>query len=252
MPSENAIVSRSASALTPMEMIDRALTSGASVETLDKLMALQERWEANQARKAFDQAIAAARAQIPPIIKNREVDFTTGKGRTNYAYEDFAAIARTVDPILSQHGLSYRFRTAQEGPNITVTCILSHSGGYSETTSLTAGRDESGNKNSIQAVGSTATYLQRYTLKASLGLSVSHDDDAAAAAPEPAFDLSPWRERIVASFGNPSALRAVAADLKKAGSSIPPTALATLRKDWGEAMRQTEEKLAAKESTNAA
>ena len=47
-------------AATPMDMIDRAVSSGASVEALEKLMVLQERWEANQGRKAFNQAIAAA------------------------------------------------------------------------------------------------------------------------------------------------------------------------------------------------
>ena len=83
-------------------MIDRAVSSGASVEALEKLMVLQERWEANQGRKAFNQAIAAAKAEIPPIIKNKTVDYTSQKGRTHYLYEDLAEIAKTVDPIPRQ------------------------------------------------------------------------------------------------------------------------------------------------------
>lgn len=163
--------------LTPMDMIDRAISSGASMEALEKLMALQERWEANQGRKAFDKAIAEAKAEIPPIFKNRQVDFTSAKGRTNYRHEDLAQIAATVDPILSAYGLSYRFRTAQDGQIVTVTCILSHRDGYSEETTLSSAADQSGNKNHIQAVGSAATYLQRYTLKMALGLAASNDDD---------------------------------------------------------------------------
>lgn len=177
-------------AMTPMEMLDRAVAQGASVETLEKLMALNERWEAAQARKAFDEAMAAAKAEIPVITKNREVDFTSQKGRTNYRHEDLAGIARVVDPILTSHGLSYRFRTSSL-PNepVTVTCIVSHRLGHSEENSLSAGRDETGNKNSIQAVGSTITYLQRYTLKAALGLAASADDDAKAAGdPSPVND----------------------------------------------------------------
>ena len=58
-------------AVTPMDMIDRAISSGANVETLEKLLALQERWEANQGRKAFDHAIAAAKAKLPAIVKNQ-------------------------------------------------------------------------------------------------------------------------------------------------------------------------------------
>ncbi len=167
--------------MTPMDMLNKAVSQGANIEVLEKLMGLQERWEANQARKAFDEAMAAAKAEIPTISKNREVDFTSTKGRTNYRHEDLAEIARTVDPILSRHGLSYRFRvTSNVNEPVSVTCILSHRAGHSEETTLSAGRDESGNKNSIQAIGSAITYLQRYTLKAALGLAAASDDDGSA------------------------------------------------------------------------
>lgn len=174
-------VEAASSAMTPMDMLNRAVTQGANIEVLEKLMALQERWEAGQARKAFDEAMASAKADIPTIAKNREVDFHSSKGRTNYRHEDLAEIARTVDPILSRNGLSYRFRvTSNVSEPVTVTCIISHRAGHSEETTLSAGRDESGNKNSIQAVGSAITYLQRYTLKAALGLAAASDDDGAA------------------------------------------------------------------------
>lgn len=170
------------SVLTPMELLDRAFANNAAPETLERLMALHERWEKNQARKAFDEAMAAAKSEIPTIIKNREVDFTSPKGRTNYRHEDLAEIARTVDPILSKHGLSYRYRvTSNINEPVTVTCILAHRDGHSEETTLSAGRDDSGNKNGIQGVGSTITYLQRYTLKAALGLAASNDDDGNSA-----------------------------------------------------------------------
>lgn len=163
---------------TPMEMLSHALQNGATPEMLKSLLDLQERWERNQGRRAFDEAMAQAKAEIPVINKNREVDFTSPKGRTHYRHEDLAEIARVINPILGKHGLSYRFRTSSN-PNepVTVTCIVSHRQGYSEENTLSAGKDESGNKNSIQAVGSTLTYLQRMTLKAALGLAASDDDD---------------------------------------------------------------------------
>jgi len=173
-------------AVTPMAMLDRALSRGASVEVLEKLMALQERHDKNQARKAFDDAMASAKSEIPPIVKNRRVGFDSkkqGAARTDYKHEDLGEIARTVDPILAKYGLSYRWRTdAVPNQPITVTCIVSHRFGHSEENTLSAGRDDSGNKNSIQAIGSTITYLQRYTLKAALGLAASNDDDGAADA----------------------------------------------------------------------
>lgn len=169
----------------PVSLLERAIQSNASIEMLERLMALQERNDANQARKAFDAAMSAAKGEIPPIAKNRTVDFTSAKGRTNYRHEDLAEIARTVDPILKKHGLSYRFRTTSQ-PNepVCVTCIVSHRDGHSEENTLMAGRDDSGNKNSIQQVGSTITYLQRYTLKAALGLAASDDDDGKQADAE--------------------------------------------------------------------
>jgi hypothetical protein len=169
-------------AIIPIDLVHRAITSGADVVVLEKLMALQERWEANQARKAFDNAIAAAKAEIPEILKTRRVDFKSAKGHTQYSYEDLAEIAKTIAPALGKYGLSYRFRTASSSPDhIAVTCIISHRDGYSEETTLPGAPDASGNKNSIQAIGSAITYLQRYTLKAALGLAASNDDDGQGA-----------------------------------------------------------------------
>lgn len=165
-------------AATPMNMVNMAVAQGASIDVLEKLLALQERWEANQARKAFDAAMSAAKAKMPSIGKDRLVSFDGGKGKTEYRYEDLAGIAKVVGPVLAENGLSYRFRT-NSGPNlpVTVTCIITHRDGHSEENSLAAPSDATGNKNSIQAIGSTVTYLQRYTLKAALGLAASMDDD---------------------------------------------------------------------------
>lgn len=187
---EQAVVARMEaqplSVMTPMAMLEKAVTNNASLEVVEKLMTLQERWEANEGRKAFDNAMADAKAEIPVIMKNRVVDFTSQKGRTHYRHEDLAEIARTVSPILAKHGLSYRYRTTSNlNEPVTVTCIVSHRDGHFEENTLSAGRDDSGNKNSIQAVGSTLTYLQRMTLKAALGLAASDDDDGAVSDGKP-------------------------------------------------------------------
>lgn len=166
---------------TPMQMLALAVERGMDLETIKELRALQKDFEADEARKAFNQALADAKAEIPVILKNREVDFTSAKGRTNYRYEDLAEIARTIDPILSKHGLSYRFRTHSIVNGVEVTCVLFHRLGHSEENTLPAPRDESGNKNAIQALSSSITYLQRTTLKASIGLAASTDDDGRGA-----------------------------------------------------------------------
>lgn len=154
-------------------MLERALAAGADTEVLSRLMDLQDRHEKAAARRAFDAAMAAAKADIKPVAKNRT-------GNNSKGYADFAAYAAAIDQPLSRNGLSYRFRTTQ-GERITVTCIIAHVAGHFEETSLSGPADKTGSKNDIQAIGSTLTYLQRYTLVAALGLAASEDDDGRAA-----------------------------------------------------------------------
>lgn len=165
---------RALAAVTPMDMLDRAVQSGASLEMVEKLMSLQDRWEKGRAVKAFDEAIAKAKAEIKPVVRN-------ATGHNNKKYADFAAISGAIDPVLGRNGLSYRFETNQSDKAITTTCILFGHGHSIPAATLTAPADMTGNKNAIQAIGSTLTYLQRYSLMQALGLAATHDDDGKAA-----------------------------------------------------------------------
>lgn len=160
--------------VTPMSMIERAVERGADVAMIEKLMELQERNERNIGRRAFDQALAAAKAEFGPIMKSGKVSH--GQGKTAFEHETLADIENAIAAPMARYGLHYRFRTHQ-GDRITVTCVIAHKDGHSEEISLAGSPDTSGAKNSIQAVGSTVTYLQRYTLKAALGLAAAADDD---------------------------------------------------------------------------
>lgn len=162
---------------TPMDILNNAVMGGADVETLERLLAMQERWEANQARKAFDAAMADLRADLPEIIKSREVDFTSNKGRTRYKYEDLSIVTDALGPAMADHGLSFRWRTGTENNAVRVTCIIAHRDGHSEETTLSAAPDTTGNKNDIQSIGSSLAYLQRYTLKAAVGVAAAPDID---------------------------------------------------------------------------
>lgn len=160
-------------------MIERVVMDpDADLAKLESMLDMKERMEDRAARRAFDAAIASAKADIPTIEKTGEVDYTHNGKRTNFKHETLSGIAAVVDPILSANGLSYRFRSTQEDGNVVVTCIVAHREGYSEETTLRGSPDTSGSKNAYQAVGSAVTYLQRYTLKLALGLSAAADDDA--------------------------------------------------------------------------
>lgn len=163
--------SESAAILNVIERM--AVNPDIDPDRIERFIALKERIDANAAKKAFDAAVAIAKATIPAAEKNRT-------GHNSKRYADFYAYAKVVDPVLSELGLSYRFRPEQTDC-ITVTCVLSHKDGHSEQSTLSGPADTSGSKNAIQAIGSTLTYLQRYTLIAALGLAAAEDDDGAAA-----------------------------------------------------------------------
>jgi hypothetical protein len=172
-------------ALNPMAMIAQALDRGATPELIDKLFDWQDRLEKKSAIRDFDAAFAAAKGKFPKIVKDANVAFKAKNGGadTDYWHETLAGIAEAVNGPLAEHGLAYSWEPKQlDGGRIEVTCILSHIGGHSRRASLAGSPDASGNKNNLQAVASTVSYLERYTLKAILGIASSYDDDGQGGA----------------------------------------------------------------------
>jgi hypothetical protein len=162
----------------PQEMIALAIEKGADPAFLSRLLDVQERWEANVAKKAYVAAMSAFKQEAPSVMKKADrVDFKTDKGRTAYNYANLGSIVQEISAILGKHDLSASWETSQEGNIITVWCHVTHAAGHRESVKLAGPSDQSGNKNPIQAIGSTVTYLQRYTLLAALGLATGEDDD---------------------------------------------------------------------------
>lgn len=167
--------------MTPMEMISRAVANGADISTVEKLIALQERMEATEARKAYDAAMTEFKANPPNVMKNRHVSFETQKGKTEYNHATLDNVCDIIGPALAEHGISHRWETENLDQGIIkVTCILTHAMGHMTRTPLQSTPDASGGKNHIQALGSTVTYLQRYTLLAAAGIAVQGQDDDGA------------------------------------------------------------------------
>lgn len=160
---------------TPLQMLAVAVSKGTSTEQLERLMALQERWEANEARKAYNVAFAAFKAEGVKLTRNKQVTAGPLSGKS---YAELHAVVNAITEAMSRHGLSAAWKiTKDEKDWIEVTCTLRHVGGHCESVSLGGPPDSGGAKNAIQARASTVTYLERYTLKAITGLSEQDDDD---------------------------------------------------------------------------
>jgi hypothetical protein len=110
---------------------------------------------------------------------------TLTKGNTSYDYSTLGHLSTEIGKGLAPHGLSASWKIDQDD-KIKVTCIITHEMGHSESTSLSATADTTGSKNAIQSVGSTITYLQKYTLLSLTGLAaMGQDDDGHGASTKP-------------------------------------------------------------------
>lgn len=171
---QNAVAAPVAPADSPIAMAIAAMQSGMSPEQISAMMDLQDRYNATQAKKAHDAAFAAFKAEGVKIIKGRTVTDGPLKGKS---YAELHDIVNAVTEALSRHGLSTWWRLTKDDKDwLEVTCYLRHVGGHEESVSMGGPPDAGGAKNAIQARASAKTYLERYTLKAILGLSEESDD----------------------------------------------------------------------------
>ena len=109
----------------------------------------------------------------PEIIKNIKVSF----GNTKYSHAGLDQASDKIGAALSAVGLSHTWEVQQEGAKIKVTCILTHSRGHSERVSMEGSADTSGSKSQNQAIASTTSFFQRYTLLMAVGVAPKNVDD---------------------------------------------------------------------------
>lgn len=147
------------------------------VAKFEALLRMQREIIAEQARREFNQAMAAAQAEMMPVIR----DATNAHTQSRYARLE--TIDREMRPIYTRHGFGVRFGSepAPRAGDLRIVCTVSHSGGYSETLYLDAPPDASGtkgtaNKNPVQAVGSSVSYLRRYLLTMAFNIVLADDD----------------------------------------------------------------------------
>lgn len=158
---------------TPSALLQLAIQQNLDIEKLERLMQLQERYQASISRKEFLSAISNFQFQCPPLAKTKKVAF----GTTKYSYAPLGEIAATIKKSMSDNGLCHRWEIEDATDKIVCTCIISHTSGHFEKTTMSAAKDASGGKNEIQQRGSSITYLQRYTLIAALGISTADEDN---------------------------------------------------------------------------
>jgi hypothetical protein len=129
-------------------------------------------------------ALAKAQGVMRPALK-------TGKNPRFGAFADMSDCWQACREPLAANGIAVLQspETTAEG-NVSVTTRLIHTSGQWAETTLSAQPA----KHDAQSIGSTVTYLRRYTLAAMVGI-VADDDDGESASrrepPKPTQDRSP-------------------------------------------------------------
>lgn len=171
-----------------------AIEKGLQINELRAILDLQKEWESRVSLREFNEAIAKFQALVKPVSRSSAVKYQGKGGTVNFKFAGLSEILPAITPVLSECGLSVRWKNEDVNNQLKITCIVSHVGGHSESCSMMGEPDVSGGKNNIQAKGSTMTYLQRYTLNLLLAISTEEDNDGAGGAPvsKPKPNESQW------------------------------------------------------------
>ncbi len=174
---------------TPSTLIEQALAKGSDIDVMERLFTLQERWEANQAKKAFDKAMADFQGECPIIEKKTKVFDRDGK--LLYSYAKIESIVEQVGPFLTKSGLSYIFKPKEtKDGEVTTICIAKHVDGHSEESEMSIKKGQGTSiQSSSQAVGGDVTFSKRYAFCNVFGIMTGDEDNDAKPddQPEPVF-----------------------------------------------------------------
>lgn len=165
-------------------MIERAVRDpSVDVDKLREIIAIKREIAAHEAEHAFNAAMAAAQAEMHPIVTDRK------NNQTRSTYASYAAIDRAIRPIYTKHGVSLSFNTEPDAPagDIRMVCYAS-AFGHTRKYQADIPADGKGAKGGdvmtrTHAAGAAMSYGQRYLVKMIFNLAITDDDDGNKAGP---------------------------------------------------------------------
>ena len=168
------------------------------VAKFGELLRLQRDVGHDQARRAFNAAMAEAQSEMLPVARSAENKHLGNK------YAKLEDIDREMRPIYTRHGFSVRFGSAPPPAEgfIRITCTVAHDGGYFEENYLDSPITTTGSQGGrmattpVQAVGSAVTYLRRYLLGMVFNIVLANEDDDGEGSRRAAATATPRGARI--------------------------------------------------------
>lgn len=171
------------SSVDPMvSAIERFMVDpNADIEKLERMLQMKERLEAQAAKRAFTEAMAAAQAEMRPVVRDKR------NTQTNSNYATLEAISNAIQPIITRHGFETTYDT-EDCPrenHMRIVLYVSHVGGHTRRHQADIPLDVAGiagkvNKTPTHAFGSTMSYGRRYLRLLAFDLATDDDDGNAA------------------------------------------------------------------------
>ena len=177
-------------------LISQGIGSQAPVETMERLLAMRTQVRAEQAKEAFDNAMADFQA-VCPIIKKTKI--VKGKdGNERYRYAPLDSIILQVRKPLADNGLSYKVDAEVTPGKVKATVIAKHILGHSESSSFEVEIEKNEWKTGPQHTASALTFAKRYAFCDAFGIMTGDEDnDAATVATD---DVNKGYEKLVSQI----------------------------------------------------
>jgi hypothetical protein len=184
MPKENQEVSV-VEVKAPAQLIELAIEKGnIDLEKLEKLMLLQERHVANEAKKIFVTSFSMAQMEISAVVKDKL------NPQTHSKYAGLESIIENAKPVYTKHGFSVIFYEGKPeiADAVRVCADVLHRAGHKETYYYDVPLDGTGikgnaNMTRIHGKSSSVSYGRRYLMCMIWNIATEDDDGVAAGLP---------------------------------------------------------------------
>lgn len=163
---------------SPAEMIRMAVTGGADLSKLEKLLELQKQWEDRQAEKIYNEDMAVVHQNIQSVVKTKK------NPMTNSRYADLNQIIVQTKDVYAKEGFSVSFYEGDNAPegHIRVMVDVQHRLGHKQTRHYDVPFDGKGikgnvNMTAIHAKASSISYGRRYLMCMIFNIPTGDDND---------------------------------------------------------------------------
>lgn len=164
--------------------ITQAISANVPIETLERLLAMRTQVKAEQAKEAFDSAMAKFQGECPVIEKTKDGG-KTKSGYVAYKYAPLDSIVSQTKNSITSNGFSYKTNSETSIDKVKVTIVVKHALGHSEDTSVEV---PLGTKTDImsapQVVASALTFAKRYAFCNAFGIMTGDEDTDANDVPK--------------------------------------------------------------------